>query len=571
MAVVKTVEDIRWRHAPGRDGGDFLWGNVHHFRDLNYRLEYGTESERLKTREALRLYGGWDPTYPICGEDPTPAQIALAIEERKATKMFLEMNAALEGSLQPLYQAMLQIFTSPLAGIVDAAGNFLPPLKIGITGNRRANEYPWAMGEVLLDKERCPEGIASLHLGLPCNYPQNVTEIVQVPVDKDGNVAKWVGGKYVKDADGVAHLEGGSYVAADGSQIFVKDGKVLNAEGKAVKGYSVTEQMLHRFSSEAFYQKLRGEVQLRENTTKTTGFLEPSAAENLIAVTNLVRNGAIQADIRKHFGATKTVLGLRYFFGATLAILDQVKKFGLNLYHRWTDKPYLNDDPAAPESQRGKPTIEPTYTIGQGQEKQKVNNRPNPNYLRFDDFDQASFQGIADNAKGAPDELKTVPVGRLAVIGRSIDAKRELEALNAERAKKDLAPVSHLDAKFLKKWIDFVTSGGETTSQGMSTKAAKSWGAGLHCNAVRDAILAVTSNDKEAVKDAEKRADGINGLMAIDLDAYGAMAPGLDKLATLKVERQRELAARFAEMLEAEEVTVEDVVSEANESEATQA
>lgn len=562
MATIKSIEDVRRRAVLGRENGPFVFGNVHHFRALNYRLEYGKETERLKIRQALSEYGGWDPSQTIDGEDPLPQQAALAIAERTALYESFKMNAAVEGTDQLAYQILVEIYQNPAAGFMDAQGNILPPLEIGITGNRRSSEYLWGMVPVALDKERSPEGVKSLNFDVPCNVPMNVTETVLVPKDKDGHVAKWVGGHYVRDDFHHATIVGGSFVSHDGAEIFVKGDAVVNADGKPAKGWKVGELVLRRFPSDSFHQKLRSEIQLRENSAKTAGFLEPTDAENMIIISNMVRDGAIQADIRRHFKPTETVRALRFFFGAQLARLDVVRKWGLNLYKKWTDKPYLDDNPSLPENLRGKPTSEPSYQVMQGTEKKTVLNRKNPNYLAFSDFDQAAFQGIADTAK-APDELKTVPVGQLAVAEFDLDPDGEVAKINAARLKqKDKPPVRRLTKSFLQTWVEYLTSGGETTVNAMSAKTIKQWGGGLANEATKAALLAVTANNRELVAEAEKRSEGCNAMLAMDEAAYGSISKSMDKLANLDVARQVNIAAAIASLLEGETVTVTETAEE---------
>ncbi len=541
----------------GRDNGPFVFGNVHHFRALNYRLEYGKETERLKIRQALSDYGGWDPSQTIDGEDPLPQQAAIAVAERKAQLASFEMNAAVEGTEQVAYAILVEIFKNPAAGFMDAAGNMLPPLEIGITGNRRASEFLWSLVPVALDNVRSPEGVKSLNFDVPCNVPMNVTETVQVPKDKDGKVAAWEGGHYVRNEMHQAHIEGGGYVSDKGTKLFIKDGAVVDTEGTKVKGYSVGEIVLRRFPADSFHQKLRSEIQLRENSAKTAGFLEPSDAENMIIISNMVRDGAIQADIRRHFKPSETVRALRFFGGANLGRLDIVRKWGLDLYKRWTDKPYLDDNPNLPDSQKGRPTTEPSYTVGQGAEKKTVENRKNPHYLAFSDFDQAAFQGIADTAKGAPDELKTVPVGQLAALEFDLDPQGELAKINAARAKqKDKPQVNRLTKGFVETWVGYLTSGGETTVNPMSAKTMKQWGGGLANTATRNGLLAVLANNRELVVDSEKRSEGCNAMLAMDEGAYGSVSKSMDKLANLSPARQVEIAAAIAALLEGETVAV---------------
>lgn len=566
MANIKTIEDVRRRAVLGRNGSPFVFGNVHHFRALNYRLEYGKETERLNIREALARYGGWDPSQVIDGENPLPQQAAIAVDERRALYESFKLNAAVEGTEQVTYQTLVEIFQNPAAGFMDEQGNILPPLQIGITGNRRSSEYLLAMVAVAMDSERSPEGVRSLNFEVPCNVPVNVTETIQIPVDAKGTHAQWVGGHYVRNEMHQAHIEGGSYVDPKGLKLYIKDGKVVDAEGKPAKGWSVGEMVLHRFPADSFWQKLRAEVQMRENTGKLDGFLHPTDAEQLIIISRMVNDGAIQADIRRHFQKSESVKALRFFFGGVLGKLDIVRKWNLGLYRKWTNKPYLNDDPKAPESQRGKPTSEPTYVVGQGAEKTTVANRANPDYLAFSDFDQAAFQGIADTATGAPEELKQVPVGTLATLEFDLDPNGELLKLNERRRKDKKEPVNRLTKPFLETWIEYVTSGGETTVSAMSAKAMKTWGGSLQNEATRAGLMAVRSNNRDLVIDTEKRAEGCNAMIAMSEAAYGPISKAMDKLANLPTERQVELAAQIAALLEAEAVAVPAATEESAEA-----
>lgn len=565
MATIKGIEDVRRKPAVGRDGGEFVIGNVHHFRALNYRLEYGKESDRKATRSAIANYGGWDPSKTIDGENPLPSQKALAIDERREFHKLLQAEAARESSEQASFIRQLEIFEYPGAGFMDAEGRYLPPLQIGITGNRRTSVFIEAMVPVLMDKERAPDGVRSMNFAVPVNVPTNITETIQVPVDKDGFEAMWVGGHYVRDAGG-AHIDGGSYVDSKQMPIYCKDGKVVDGEGKAVKGYTVKDATLYRFDSSPIMQRLRGEIQLRENTAVTAGFLEPSDAETLIGVRKITANGGIQADVRRHFADSESVKALRFWFANKIAELDVLKKWGMGLFTRWTDKPYVNDNPAAHPSLAGKPTVEPTYTVGQGDQAREVANRKNPNFLLFKDFSQFAFQGIDPKVTDAPDELQPkVPVGPLAVAALLLNPEKELESINEARKKKDWRPVGLLTKSTLEKWVEYFSKGGKVTVARMSDKAMETWGGKLQSMALRAALNAVLNNKPELADAAEERAELTNAAMAMDLEAYGSLSKSIDKLAMLDPERQRNIVAAIANLLEGETVTVpveEETVAE---------
>jgi len=466
MAVVKTVEDIRWKlSANVKKGADYVIGNVHHIRALNYRKDYGTENDKKKIRDALSRYGGWDPAYPMNGEVATEKQIAIAVAEREATHTFLENAATIDGEHKELYKEMLRIFTAPAAGFMDKDGNILPPQDIGITGNRRASEYLYAMALVLLDKDRTHGKIEELHLNVP----------VLVPINLPGN----------------------------------------------------------RFDeNDNLQQMLRREVQIRENSTKTDGFKEPSDAEKLHSVMDLVKRGAIQNDVRKHYGA---VLGLRLYFACIIALYEINKKFNLDLFARWTAAPFLD--------QEGKETYEKSYTTGQGQTKETFPNKQNPRWLNFAEFNQAAFQGL-DGKETLPD-LKKYPMGRMC------DTDKDVESVNKARAAKKEPDFARPNKWLLEQWLDEVTQGKTAKVAAMKEDAAKRWASRLGANAVKMVVNAIYGNDASLVDDLEAHADGLNAILAVTNPAYAFLGSALDKLSNLGPEYQLKCAQAFSQMVDA--------------------
>jgi hypothetical protein len=287
----------------------------------------------------------------------------------------------------------------------------------------------------------------------------------------------------------------------------------------------------HRFDDTDHQQMLRREVQIRENSTKTDGFKEPTDAEKLHSVMDLVKRGAIQNDVRKHYGA---VLGLRLYFACVIALYEINKKFNLGLFTRWTAAPFLD--------QEGKETYEKSYTTGQGQTKETFPNKQNPNWLNFAEFNQAAFQGL-DGKDTLPD-LKKYPMGRMC------DSDKDVESVNKARVAKNEGEFQRPNKWLMEQWLDEVTQGKTAKVTAMKEDAAKRWASRLSANAIKMVVNAIYGNDASLVDDLEKHADGLNALLALSMPAYTVMGPSLDKHSNLSPRFQLLVAKAYAQMVD---------------------
>ena len=455
VSTTLKIEDVRYQQFRLKDAEPVL-GMVHAFRKNNYRKTYGKESDSRKTRQALFVYGGWDPQYPLIAEVASEEEIQLAIAEREDFHKILVAQASIAGEAQDLFKAKLQVFENPASGYMNAKGKIVGPQLIGVTGNRRLGLMLDVAGMVLLEGARATK-VEDLHLALPVLVPK---------------------------------LPG------------------------------------NRFPSEM----LRLEAQIRENSTKTEGFLEPSDAENLNAVDRMVSMLASQNDVRKHYGATA---GLRYYFGVQIAKYAKRSKHGLNLLERWTAKPYIDVN--------GEETEEREYTIGSGADKKTVENQPNPNWLDFSKFSQGAFQGL--KGPKVPEWLNDKPVGRMC------DTQDVFDRMNDDRKKASKSLLDRPSKAFLEDWVQYCMTGSTGIHKVMRPEVIKRMFSD-ECHAVAATAKVVYNDDPALLDELHVRSTGLNAVMAFEAPAYGKLAPALDRVSTMSPELQLEFAEQVSKLAE---------------------
>lgn len=455
VSYTMKIEDIRYQQARTKSGTEPVLGMVHAFRSRNYRKSYGKESDSRKTRQALFVYGGWDPQYPLIAEVATAEEIAAAIAERSEAYRILQAQAGIVSEQQDLFKAKLSIFENPASGFMNASGEIVGPEFIGVTGNRRLGLMLDVEAQVLIEGRVSKVG--DLHLALPVLVPK---------------------------------LDGG------------------------------------RFPDEM----LRLEAQIRENSTKTEGYLPPSDAENLIAVDRMVGLLAGQNDVRKHYGATA---GLRYYFGAQAGRYEQRRKFGLNLLKRWSAKPYIDAN--------GEETEEASYTIGSGADKKVVDNLDNPNYLNFEKFSQGAFQGL--KGPKIPEWLDDKPVGRMC------DTDDVFDRMNEDRKKANKSILERPSKEFLEDWVTYCLTGKTATHKVMRPEVIKRMFSHGN-NAVASTAKVIYNDDPSLLAQLEIRSAGCNGVMAVEEPTYGVLGPALDRVSTLPPAEQLKIAKHFAAEVE---------------------
>lgn len=474
MSTTLKIEDVRYQQYRVKDAEPLL-GHVHAFRKNNYRKTYGKESDSRKTRQALFVYGGWDPQYPLIAEVATEAEIALAIAEREEFHKILTAQAGIAGDQQDLFKAKLQVFENPASGFMNAKGKILGPVLIGVTGNRRLGLMLDVEAMVLLDGSRATK-VEDLHLALPVLVPK-------LPEN--------------------------------------------------------------RFPSEM----LRLEAQIRENSTKTEGFLEPSDAENLNAVDRMVTMLASQNDVRKHYGATA---GLRYYFGVQIAKYAKRHKYGINLLERWTAKPYIDAN--------GEETEEREYTIGSGADKKTVENQPNPSYLDFTKFSQGAFQGL--KGPKVPEWLNDKPVGRMC------DTDDVFERMNDDRKRASKTLLDRPNKAFLEDWVEYCLTGSTAIHKAMRPEVIKRMFSD-ECHAVAATAKVIYNDDPALLDELHVRSTGLNAVMAFEAPAYAKLGPALDRVSEMPADLQVEFATQVAAL--ADDFAKRAAAAEANASAPTTA
>lgn len=300
-------------------------------------------------------------------------------------------------------------------------------------------------------------------------------------------------------------------------------------------------------------EKLRTEAQIRENSSKTEGFLEPNDAEKLASARRLVEQLGVQSDVRKHYGATP---GLRLYFAVVIAMYEEANKMGLRFYDRLTTAPWIDGDPASENPKA--PTYEKSYKVGQGAEAKTVDNLPNPDWLDYSMFTQAAFQGLAGDT--VPEHLKKYPMGRMC------DGDESVAKVNKDRAAKDLPPIEAPSKDMLEDWIEFCCTGktGQAAAKMMKPERVEQmYGARIKSSIVRSVARAIRRDDIALYEEVEKRADGTNALMEVEAETYSAMAKGLSILVTLPPAQQIAIAKQFAEAMSGVEPAVVETESAA--------
>ncbi len=150
MAVSTKIEDIKYVSAPPVKGvKEFTFAHIGWLQRLNCRKNLGNEKEQQKTCTTLVDYGGWDGQYPAVAEVATDDEVNELLEGRKTIHAMLKADATKASPGKPegkLAAARLAAFEHEY---LDKKGEFVRPIFIGTTGNRRGSQLLNVMGQLL--------------------------------------------------------------------------------------------------------------------------------------------------------------------------------------------------------------------------------------------------------------------------------------------------------------------------------------------------------------------------------------------------------------------------------------